>query len=232
MGCQLAFHDRSRKVAGSFLKLLEGLNIDFTLLGKEETCCGDLARRLGNEYLSRKSVSKNIETFRKYGIQKIVTLCPHCFHAFKDEYPPWGGEVLHYTQFLAKLMEGGALSVPSLLDQKVAYHDSCYLGRYHQIYEEPRSILKRIVKGEAIEMVRNRAASLCCGGGGGGFWMRGNWGERINRNRIKEARDRGAQILSTSCPYCLVMLEEAIRSQEIKGLEVMDLIEVIDRLRS
>ncbi len=148
IGCQSAFHDRSRRVAGSFCKLLERLRIDFTLLGRKETCCGDLPRRLGGEYLFRTLALENIRTFEKQGIQRIVTLCPHCFHIFKEEYPPWGGEVLHYTQFLAELKEKGLLPVGNPVDRKVAYHDSCYLGRYHHLYAEPRSVFKGLLKEE------------------------------------------------------------------------------------
>jgi Fe-S oxidoreductase/nitrate reductase gamma subunit len=230
IGCQSAFHERSKRIASSFTKLLDALDIDYFLLGKEEICCGDLARRTGNEYLSRNLILKNIEIFKKYGVQKIVTLCPHCFHVIKEEYPHWGGrfEVMHHSEFIAGLMEEGRLSVRDRLDRLVTCHDSCYLGRYHGQFDSPRFTLKQILKGELIEMEKNRGDSLCCGAGGGNFWLRGNSGEKINEGRLKEIRDKKVQVICTSCPYCLVMFEEAIRNTATTDLAVMDLVELIN----
>jgi Fe-S oxidoreductase len=193
-------------------------------------CCGDLARRTGNEYLCRSLILKNIETFQKYGVEKIVTLCPHCFHSLKEEYPYWDGrfEVIHYTGLIADLIKEGKLSVQNRLDRVVTYHDSCYLGRYHGQYDGPRSILKKILKGELIEMEKNGATSLCCGAGGGSFWLRGNTGEKINGPRLNEIREKKVQVICTSCPYCLVMFEEAMRNKEAKDVVAMDLIEMLD----
>ena len=230
IGCQSTFHERSKKVTWSFMKLLDALNVEYFLLGKEEMCCGDLARRTGNEYLCRSLILKNIETFQKYGVEKIVTLCPHCFHSLKEEYPYWGGrfEVIHYTELIADLIKEGKLSVQNRLDRVVTYHDSCYLGRYHSQYDGPRSILKKIMKGELLEMEKNRATSLCCGAGGGSFWLRGNTGEKINGPRLNEIREKKVQVICTSCPYCLVMFEEATRNKEAKDGIAMDLIELLD----
>jgi Fe-S oxidoreductase/nitrate reductase gamma subunit len=230
VGCQSAFHERNKRTASSFTKLLDALDIDYFLLGKGEVCCGDLARRTGNEYLSRNLILKNIETFHKYGVQKIVTLCPHCFHVIKEEYPHWGGrfEVMPHSEFIAGLIAEGMLSVPDRTDRLVTYHDSCYLGRYHGQFDPPRAILKQILKGDLIEMEKNRSDSLCCGAGGGSFWLRGNSGEKINRGRLEEIRDKRVQVICTSCPYCLVMFEEAIRNTGNTDLAVMDLVEFIN----
>jgi len=233
IGCQSAFHERNKKVAWAFTKLLDVLSIDYFLLGKEEVCCGDLARRTGNEYLFRDSVLKNIDTFRRYGVQKIVTLCPHCFHVMKEEYPHWGGhyEVLHYTELMAEVIQQGKVPFSKSLDKKTVYHDSCYLGRYHDLYREPRSVLNHVLMDGLMEMEKNRGSSVCCGAGGGNFWTRGNTGERINATRLEEVCDKGAQIICTSCPYCLVMFEEAIRNQERQGLVAMDLAELLDLVK-
>jgi Fe-S oxidoreductase len=230
VGCQSAFHERSKRTASSFTKLLDALDIDYFFLGKEEVCCGDLARRTGNEYLSRNLILKNIETFQKYGVQKVVTLCPHCFHVIKEEYPHWGGkfEVIHYTELIEDLIKQGKLPAGKDLDRAVTYHDSCYLGRYHGQFEGPRSILKKILTGELVEMKKNRRDSLCCGAGGGSFWLRGNSGEKINEGRLKEIRDKKVQVICTSCPYCLVMFEEAIRNTATTDLAVMDIVELIN----
>lgn len=230
IGCQTAFHERNKRVALSFTKLLNAIHVDYFLLGKEEVCCGDLARRTGNEYLCRNLILKNIETLQKHGVEKIVTLCPHCFHILKEEYPHWGGrfEVVHYTGLIEELMKQGKLPAGKDLDRAVTYHDSCYLGRYHGQFEGPRSILKKILKGELIETKRNRRNSLCCGAGGGSFWLRGNTGERINGPRLNEIREKKVQVICTTCPYCLVMFEEAIRNKEITDLTVMDLAELIN----
>lgn len=233
IGCQSTFHERSKKVAWSFVNLLDALNVEYFLLGNEEMCCGDLARRTGNEYLCRSLILKNIETFQKYGVKKIVTLCPHCFHSLQGEYPHWGGrfEVTHYTGLIADLIREGKLSIRNHLDRVVTYHDSCYLGRYHGQYDDPRFILKKIVKGEILEMEKNRTTSLCCGAGGGSFWLRGNTGEKINGPRLDEIREKNVQLICTSCPYCLVMFDEAIRNKEAKDVAAMDLIELLDSSR-
>ncbi len=229
VGCQAAFHDRSKKVALSLTRLLNDTHIDYFLLGKEELCCGDLARRTGNEYLSRNQVLRNIETLQKYGVEKIVTVCPHCFHILKEEYPYWGGifHVVHYTEVIEDLVKEGKLAGQSHPEGSVTYHDSCYLGRYHGQFEGPRSVLKRILKAELVEMEKNRADSLCCGAGGGNFWLRGNPGEKINAQRLNEMREKNVQMICTSCPYCLVMFEEAIRNNEVTGLTAMDLVELV-----
>jgi len=217
-------------VASSFVKLLDMLNVNYFLLGKEEGCCGDLARRVGNEYICRKLILKNIETFQRYGVQKIVTLCPHCFHVIKEEYPHWGGrfEVIHYTELIAGLIKEGRLHLSNHIDRVVTYHDPCYIGRYHGQFETPRFILNHILKGGLVEMKKNRAESICCGAGGGSFWLRGNPGERINGARLREAKEKEIQIICSSCPYCLVMFEEAIRNSEATGFAAMDLIELIE----
>jgi Fe-S oxidoreductase len=233
IGCQSAFHERSKRVASSFIKLLDSLKIDYFLLGKEEVCCGDLARRTGNEYLCRNLILKNIETFQKYRVEKIVTLCPHCYHVIKEEYPHWSGrfEVIHYTGLLEDLIKEGRLLVQNDVDRAVTYHDSCYLGRYHGQFESPRSILKQILKGELIEMDKSRTTSLCCGAGGGSFWLRGNVGGTINEPRLQELQRKKVHIICTSCPYCLVMLEEAIRNTKTTELRAMDLVELLEKLQ-
>jgi Fe-S oxidoreductase len=218
VGCAGSFDDRNRRVATSLTKILKACGVKFSILGTEEGCCGDSSRRIGNEYLYQTLVQANIEVFKNYGVKKILTMCPHCFHTLRNEYPQFGGnyEVLHYTQFIAEALESGRLKLTKALDKVVTYHDSCYLGRANEIFEEPRRILRAIPGLHLVEMERKGTRSFCCGAGGGRMWMEEKIGTRINQMRTDQAIAAKAQYVGTACPYCLTMIGDGIKE---KGLE-------------
>ena len=236
-GCAAAFDDRNKKVARAFVKLMQKAGVDFATLGFDETCCGETARRMGHEYIFQEFAKQNIETFGKVKFNRIVTACPHCFNTLKNEYPQMGGdyEVLHYSEYLDELVRAGKLQLSVTSDQSsvpghppsVAFHDSCYLGRYNDIYAEPRSLLDKAGV-HRVEMARKGEDSFCCGGGGGGMWMETDAETRINHRRLKDALDAKADVVATACPYCLLMFDDAIRSKGIgEQVRVMDIAEVL-----
>jgi len=229
VGCAGSFDDRNKKVAVAIARILDAAGIRFGILGVEEGCCGDSARRLGNEYLYQIMVQQNIETMKNYGVKKIVTMCPHCYNTLKNEYPQFGGdfEVYHYVEILSQLIAQGRLKPSRALDKAVTYHDSCYLGRYNGLYEEPRRVLRSLHPRALVEMGRSRAKSFCCGAGGGRFWMEEHLGRRINHERMSDVERTGAELVVTSCPYCLTMLSDAIKEKELEErFEAKDLAEI------
>ncbi len=232
VGCAGSFDDRNKKVAASLVKILKSAGVKFSILGTEEGCCGDSARRIGNEYLYQTLVQANVEVLKNYGVKKILTICPHCFNTLKNEYPQFGGryEVVHYTQFLAELIGQGKLKLAKSVDKVITYHDSCYLGRGNEVYEEPRQILRAIPGLKMVEMERNHVRSFCCGAGGGRMWMEEKLGTRINQERTDQALKTKAQMVGTACPYCLTMLGDGIKE---KGLEekltAVDLAELVEQ---
>ncbi len=229
VGCTAALDDRNQKVAIALSKLLQAAGIKFAILGDEESCCGDPARRMGNEYLFQLQALKNIETLTKYNVRKIVTACPHGYNTLKNEYPEFGGkfEVVHHTELLAELLWSGRLQITRGEHGIVTYHDSCYLGRHNDIYEQPRRILSAIPELTPVEMVRNRREGFCCGAGGGRCWMEETIGVRISHLRVEEALKIQAQILATACPLCLIMFDDAIKAKDAEeSLKVMDLAEI------
>jgi Fe-S oxidoreductase/nitrate reductase gamma subunit len=218
VGCAGSFDDRNKKVATSLVKILKASGVKFSVLGTEEGCCGDSARRIGNEYLYQTLAQTNIEVFKNYGVKRIMTMCPHCFNTLKNEYPQFGGqyEVVHYTQFLAGLLGSGKLKLKKPLEKVITYHDSCYLGRANEVYEEPRQVLRSIPGLKLVEMERNHMRSFCCGAGGGRMWMEEKLGTRINQIRTDQALQTKANWVGTACPYCLTMIGDGIKE---KGLE-------------
>ncbi len=218
VGCAGSFDDRNKRVATSLVKILKASGVKFSILGTEEGCCGDSARRIGNEYLYQTLVQANVETLKNYGVKKILTMCPHCFNTLKNEYPQFGGnyEVMHYTQFLADALQKGILKPTKPIDKVVTYHDSCFLGRANDVYDEPRAILQSIPGLKFVEMERNHKRSFCCGAGGGRMWMEEKLGTRINQLRTEQAVQVKAQCVGTGCPYCLTMIGDGIKE---KGLE-------------
>ncbi len=231
VGCTSALEERSTKVAKAVARLMKLAGINFGILGDEESCCGDPARRLGNEYLFQSQAQKNIETLKNYNIKKIVTTCPHCYNTIKNEYPQFGGnfEVIHHTELIARLMKEGRLKFAGGLPGTVTYHDACYLGRYNDIYQAPRKILKSIPATKLVEMERNRERSFCCGGGGGHMWLEERSGRRISEMRTEQAIDIKAQTIATACPYCLQMFEDAIKAKGAEeSLKVMDIAELLN----
>jgi Fe-S oxidoreductase len=234
VGCTAALEKRSRAVARSMAKVLTRAGVDFAILGEEETCTGDPARRMGNEYLYQILAGQNIETLDRYSVKKVVTLCPHCFNTMKNEYPALGGKyaVMHYTELVAELIDSGAITVArSISDQvteKATYHDSCYLGRQNGIYEQPRQVAGALPGLELTEMPLNRRKGFCCGAGGGHMWIEESRGERVNHLRTDQFFETGADTVITSCPFCLQMFEEGIGAREGEGRRAVDLIELLD----
>ncbi len=232
VGCAAAFDERNKRVGKSLVKILKHCGVNFSILGTEEGCCGESARRVGNEYLYQTLVQANIEVFKNYGIKKILTMCPHCLNTLKNEYPQFGGnyEVIHYTQFIADALASGKLKLTKAMDKVITYHDSCYLGRANNIYEDPRKIIQAIPGLRLVEMERNRFRSFCCGAGGGRMWMEEKTGTRINQMRTDQASQTQAAYVGTACPYCLTMIGDGIKE---KGLEesmtAFDLSELVEQ---
>ncbi|MBM3403890.1 MAG: (Fe-S)-binding protein [Bacteroidetes bacterium] len=232
VGCAGAFDDRYKKVVRAFVKILSHLKVSYAVLGKEETCTGDPARRAGNEMLFHMQAFRNIETFRRYNIQKILTICPHCYNTFKHEYPDLGGhyEVVHYAVLLEQMIREGKLNPDNKVFQgkRVAYHDPCYLGRANNIYEEPRSIIKA-VGAELREMKRNNSFALCCGAGGAQMFKEAEKGDKeVFIERTEEAMETSAQVIATTCPFCMKMMTDGIKyknkEEELKNYDIAELI--------
>ena len=235
IGCAGSFDDRNKKITLAMVKILKAAQVPFAILGKEEGCTGDSARRTGNEYLFQSLATANIEMLNNYKVKKILTHCPHCLHTIKSEYPEFGGtfEVVHHTQFIEQLIQDKKLVLAEDKDhdgkkeQTIAYHDSCYLGRYHDIYEAPRNILKAIPKTKVVDPPRQRSRSVCCGAGGGRFWLEENIGERINVHRAKELAETKADKVSSACPFCLTMVRDGLNhlgKEEMASLDVAEIV--------
>ncbi len=230
VGCTAALEDRNMSVPRAMVKILQAAGVNFSVLGAEESCCGDPARRMGDEYLFQTICQGNIEILKAYNVKKIFTACPHCFNTLKHEYPQFGGdfEVIHHTQLIADLLRDGRLKLGTPVDAKIAYHDSCYLGRYNDIYQEPRNILMAINKIKSVELPRNRARSFCCGGGGGHMWMEEEPDKRVNTRRVEEIIQAKVDVVATACPYCLTMFEDGVKAKEAEEtLHVKDLSELV-----
>jgi len=230
-GCAGAFDDRSKKVAASFVKIMQEAGVNFGILGTEEKCCGDFARRIGNEYLFQMMAEENIETLNGYGVTKIVTTCPHCLNTLKNEYPEFGGkyEVIHHTQFIAQLIDRGKLRLRGDLPaMDIAYHDSCYLGRYNGEYDAPRRILQSIPGVKILEMDRNKERSFCCGAGGGRMWMEERLGRQINQMRVEQALETNPGVVGSNCPFCLTMIEDGLKAREVnERVAALDVAEIV-----
>ena len=232
VGCTEALEERSMKVAQAVAKILKLAGINFGILGADESCCGEPARRLGNEYLFQLQAQKNIELLKNYNVERIVTGCPHCYNTIKNEYPQFGGEfeVVHHAEFIAQLLEEGGLKLGQGLNQRITFQDPCYLGRHNGIYDEPRQVLESIPGLELVEMYDSRENSLCCGGGGGRIWEETKKGERFSDIRIEQALEAGASILATACPDCMVNFEDSVLTLD-KGdvIEVKGIAELIQQ---
>ncbi len=237
VGCAASYDDRAKKIARATSRLMESAGVDFAILGQEETCTGDSARRAGNEYLAIMLAETNVGTLNGYqeqgGVKTIVTTCPHCFNTLKNEYPDFGGkyDVVHHTDFLLGLVASGKLSPTKSVKAKVAYHDSCYLGRYNGVYEPPREILKRIPGVEVLEVENwSRNKGLCCGAGGAQMWMEEQNKDRVNVKRTRQLLDTGATTIASACPFCMTMLTDGIknegRDEEIRQMDVVELLAV------
>jgi|Deesub1362B_J571_1020462.scaffolds.fasta_scaffold00506_8 Fe-S oxidoreductase len=236
VGCAGSFDERAKKISSSIVKILKSANINFGILGQEEKCCGDQARRLGNEYLFQTLAQENIKTFKKYNIKKILISCPHGYHAFKNEYPSiselfnlgkWDIEIIHHTQFIFDLIKKGELNLKEKINDSLTYHDPCYLGRHNNIFNYPRFIITHLSK-KFIEMKNKGIHSFCCGAGGGLMWTEEKLGKRINHIRTEEATETGAKIISTACPFCLTMLEDGLKDKsKDEEYKVKDIAEIV-----
>ncbi len=232
VGCSTALNPRNQKTARNFVRLLQQAGVDFAILGQEERCSGDPARRVGNEYMFETLARKNIKLLESRKVKKIITTCPHCFNTLKNEYRQFGAnfEVFHHTQILAGLIKEGRLTPRSGLDQQVTYHDPCYLGRYNDTYKEPREVLAVIPNARLIEMAQSREKGFCCGAGGGLMWIEEPSDKRVNSKRIEHALETGADILAVACPLCMTMLEDGVKAGTgERELKVMDIAELLDR---
>src|SRR5712692_10301229 len=211
VGCAGSYEDRAKKVSRSLVEILNAAGVSFAILGTEETCTGDPARRMGNEYLFQMLAQQNVETLNGHGVRKIVTNCPHCFNCLKNEYVPFGGsyEVMHGTELVSRLVAEGRVLLTTPIPQTITFHDPCYLGRYNGVYDAPRRILEAIPGLELKELPRSREQGLCCGAGGGRMWMEEKLGSRINQARMTEIAEAGADAVGISCPFCMVMIGNA-----------------------
>ncbi len=233
VGCAASFDSQSKKVAQAFAKLLLKAKVDFAILGAEERCNGETARRMGNEYLGQQMIEDNKKVLFKYKVKKILTTCPHCFNTYRHEYPDFDArfEVIHHTEFLMKLIKEGKLKVKSNPNQtsKITYHDPCYLGRYNNIYDAPRNLLKLVSGNAPIEMTRCKSKGFCCGAGGGRMWLEENRGSRINVNRVEEALGTDATIIASACPFCHTMLSDGLKAKNqestVKEFDIVELLE-------
>jgi Fe-S oxidoreductase/nitrate reductase gamma subunit len=230
VGCSAALEDRNMKVSAALGRIMQAAGVNFGVLGEAESCCGEPARRLGNEYLFQMQATKNIETFKRYGVKRIVVTCPHGYNTLKNEYPQFGGEfeVIHHSQYIAELIQQGRLRLKNSLTENITYHDACYLGRHNDIYEEPRQVVEALPGAQFTEMERCRSSSFCCGGGGGHMWIEENVGTRISEMRTDQALATQASVLATACPFCLQMFEDAIKAKEAsEAIRAMDIAELV-----
>lgn len=233
VGCAGAFDERNKTISRAFVKILQKANVNFGILGTEEGCSGDSARRGGNEYLYQTLAQQNIQTMNGYNVKKIVTACPHCYNTIKNEYPQFGGnyEVYHHSEFINMLVKEGKIDISAekdLKNGKYTYHDSCYLGRYNDNYDNPRNVIKKATGGKLVEPVDSRSKGLCCGAGGAQMWMEEQNNNRVNIMRTKQLIDTGATTIATACPFCITMITDGVKAEEKTDIvKVKDIAELV-----
>jgi Fe-S oxidoreductase len=232
-GCYLSYDPRLKKVAAATASILNKAGVEFGILGSRESCCGESIRKTGNEDLFKRLAKDNIKAFIDHGVKKVLVSSPHCYHSFKNEYPEFmvNFEVVSISQYIAELVSTGRLQITGEYGKKVTYHDPCYLGRHNGIYDEPREVLQKIPGLELREMADSRENSLCCGGGGGRIWMETPKQERFSDLRLGQAVDAGAEVLVTSCPYCITnFTDSSLDLADGEGLEIKDITEIIQEV--
>jgi len=235
VGCAGAFDDRYKKVTREFVRILDHIGIKYAVLGTEESCTGDPAKRAGNEFLFQMQALTNIEILNGYNIKKIVTACPHCFNTLKNEYPDLGGhyEVTHHSEFLQQLISDGKIQVKNgdaFKGKKITFHDSCYLGRANSIYEAPRDVLKSL-DADIVEMERSRSKGLCCGAGGAQMFKDAEPGNKeVNIERTEEALSKNPDVIATACPFCMTMMSDGVKHfEKEKEVKVIDIVELVSK---
>ncbi|HEV2428077.1 MAG TPA: (Fe-S)-binding protein, partial [Acidimicrobiales bacterium] len=231
VGCAGALDERARKQVESTARMLHRAGVTFAILGPREACTGDPARRFGNEYLFQEMAKANVATLHEVGARKIIASCPHCFNTLKNEYPALGGqfELVHHSELLSHLVASGRLTPGVNFTATVTYHDPCYLGRHNRIFDPPRDVLSAVPGVDQVEMHRHRERGFCCGAGGARMWMEESIGKRVNVERVEEALGTGADVVSTACPFCMIMLDDAVKSQGRDDVEVLDVSQVVER---
>jgi len=234
VGCAGSFDDRGKKISQSMARVLKKAGVDFAILGEEERCNGDVARRVGNEYLAQMMIQENAAVLNQYSPKKILTGCPHCYNTLKNEYPQFGArfEVVHATEFILDLFRQGRLTLaPDAAPERVAFHDSCYLGRWNGIFGTPRELLRIICAGAPVELPRSADKGLCCGAGGGRMFMEEKIGKRINAERVDDVLASGAAMTAAACPFCITMLRDGLADRGSR-VEVKDIAELVDMATS
>jgi Fe-S oxidoreductase len=235
VGCAGAFDDRNKKTTQAFARVLKRAGVDFACLAKEELCNGETARRLGNEYLYQSMAQGCVEQFNGYEVKKIIVNCPHCFNTIKNEFPQFGGkyQVIHAAELMQQLIASGRLTVPGGFGKRTAYHDSCYYGRFNEVYDEPRQVLaKSGAQGEEIPHKHHRFG-MCCGAGGGRMWIEEDPDKRVNLLRTDQALAANPEVIAVSCPFCMTMLSDGIKAKDLEDkVQTLDVVEIVDKVTS